>query len=163
MHRILTPGNGVRGPGGARGSDGNRRDLASSNLAACAFESRLPYSMPFRLTGRTAASGAANRGSNPRGAAQTHAAAHGCGSAFVRRTARVGTGRRLTCSYSNSGREVGLSSRRLRVRLPPSTPAVPAELAQLERGASPRTRRIAVRIRGSALWKVNRTGAGLRC
>ena len=66
------------------------------------------------------------------------------------------------CSYSNSGREGGLRSRQLRVRLPPSTPARPlwcvCRTSPIGRGASFRARRIAVRVRGSALWKVNRPG-----
>jgi hypothetical protein len=33
-----------------------------------------------------------------------------------------------TCSYSNSGREVGLRSRLLRVRIPPSTPAIRSQI-----------------------------------
>jgi hypothetical protein len=56
------------------------------------------------------------------------AAAHGCGSAFVPRVARVGTGRRLMCSYSNFGREAGPRCRMLRVRVPPSARCVEIRL-----------------------------------
>ena len=40
-------------------------DLAAPKAVACGFESRLPYSVPGRLTGRTRRSERWNRGSNP--------------------------------------------------------------------------------------------------
>lgn len=118
MHRALTPGNRVRAPGGARGSDGNPADLASSKEAACAFDSRLPYSFPGGLPAAQQASEVCPRWFDP--SPGSHAAAHGCGSAFVRRTARVGTGWRLHVLVLQPGREAGPRCRMLRVRLPPS-------------------------------------------
>lgn len=95
-------------------------DLARSDLAVCAFESRLPHR--FRVGRRRP-----QRGSGPRPAGSSPAP-----EAMPPRTAaaplsysgRPGSapGGGSPCSYSNRGREGGLSSRRLRVRLPPSTP-----------------------------------------
>ena len=137
------------------------------------------HSMPIRPTGRTAQSDCADRGSNPRWAALPLRTAAAPLSYSGRPGSAPGGG--STCSYSNSGREDDLRSRLLRVRLPPSTPGIRspihaclvatlspvrrqsgfdspvglavihAELAQLERGASFRARRLTVRIRGSAL------------
>lgn len=105
-------------------------DLASSDLAVCAFESRLPHR--FRVGRRRP-----QRGSGPRPAGSSPAP-----EAMPPRTAaaplsysgRPGSapGGGSPCSYSNRGREGGLSSRLLRVRLPPSTPGnMPTDLRLL--------------------------------
>jgi hypothetical protein len=79
------------------------------------------HSMPIRPTGRTAQSDCADRGSNPRWAAMPPRTAAVPLSYSGRPGSAPGGG--STCSYSNRGREGGLRSRQLRVRLPPSTPS----------------------------------------
>jgi hypothetical protein len=78
--------------------------------------------MPIRPTGRTARSERADRGSNPRWAATPPRTAAAPLSYCGRPGSAPGGG--SMCSYSNSGREGGLRSRQLRVRLPPSTPRI---------------------------------------
>jgi hypothetical protein len=80
----------VRTGGGVRGSDGNRE----TSRAQTSWPVR--SNRTFRTRWGMAQSGSA-LGSGPRGSwfeprFPSFAAAHGCGSAFVRRTARVGTG-----------------------------------------------------------------------
>ena len=72
--------------------------------------------MPGRLIGRT-------RGSGPRGSRfeslpGSSAAAHGCGAAFVRRMARVGTGWRLQPSWPK-GRGTRMRAWTVRVQVAP--------------------------------------------
>jgi hypothetical protein len=111
---------GVRIPGGARGSGGNWHTSRAQNLAACAFDSRLPYSMPFRSNGRTVASGVTDRGSNPRGAALPPRTA--CGFAFVRRMTRFDPGWRLSSARAATGRRARLRVVLMRVRSPSFAP-----------------------------------------
>jgi hypothetical protein len=118
MHPALTRRNGVRDPGGARGSDGNLADLAHSKWAACAFDSRLPYSIPSSSTWQQrlglvqeVPSSNLGRGTTPPRTA--------CGSAFVRRMIRVDTGGRLLCARAATGRRARLRGVYLRVRIPP--------------------------------------------
>jgi hypothetical protein len=167
MHLALTQENGVRVSGGARGSDGNLADLASPNLAACAFDSRLPYSMAIRGIRQTRrALDPELPGSRPGWPALPPCTA--CGSAFVRRTARFDPGWRLSCARGGMGGRT----------LPPRTAAAPlairgagsnpvghsqAVLAQLAEAQVLGTWRSGFESPGRYSGKVNRLGAGLRC
>src|SRR6185312_8231087 len=91
MHWALTPGNGVRASGGARGSEATGRPREPKPRG---MRVRLapPVLMPAGPTGRTPRSG---RGWSWFESTAGSAAAHGCDPAPVRRAVRIGTGRRL--------------------------------------------------------------------
>ena len=120
MQLALTQRNGVRSPGGARGSDGNLADHASSNLAVCAFDSRLPY--PMAIGGIWQTRRALNPefpGSRPGWPASPPRTA--CGFAFVRRMARFDPGWRLSRPRSPTAGGTALRSPAVRVRVAPRT------------------------------------------
>ena len=101
-HWTLNPGNGVRASGGAPcGSEATGRPREPKPRG---MRVRLasPVLMPAGLTGRTPRSGCGR--SWFESTAGSDAAAHGCGPAFVRRAVRIGTGRRLQCPRSPTGR-----------------------------------------------------------
>src|SRR5215471_2847449 len=125
MHQALTLGNGDQYPGGALcGCDENLAHLAGSNPAVWEFESPHPHSMPGRLTAGLLTLDQAIEVRILAGAA--HAAAHGCGTAFVRRMARVGTGWRLHVLVAQFGRRRSAEVADSAVRLPPRTPSTGA-------------------------------------
>ena len=101
---LLIQGNGVRAPGGApRGRDGNWGYLGSAQTRLCESSNLFrPYR--FRVGRRCPQQGPdpCRRWFEP--SPGSFAAAHGCGPALVRRAVRIGTGRRLRCPRSPTGR-----------------------------------------------------------
>ena len=122
MQLALTQRNGVRFPGGARGSYGNRKiSRAQTSRSARSNRAFRTQCLFVQLAGR--------RILVPVIVVRIH------GRQLCRRArlaappsygGRPGStpGGGSTCSYSNSGREGGPRSRLLRVRLPPSTPGI---------------------------------------
>ena len=110
----------VQVPGGAPcGSDGNRRDLASSNLAVCAFESHLPHRWPLGEFGRSAGPWTRSflvRGQDGqlRRRAQLRPRSRTAGDPGRHRVA-------APCACSPIGRGARSRAWRLRVRIPPGT------------------------------------------
>jgi hypothetical protein len=95
-----------------------------------------PSALRYPLAQPAAALGSGPRGSWFESREGSFAAAHGCGSAFVQRMARVGTGWRLACPRSPTAGGTSMRGWAVRVRIAPRTPEVADVLAHATRNTA---------------------------